>query len=82
MTLGEKLVAAREARGWNQNTAARIAGVGRTTLRQLEEDVQLPENIRLHTAAALIDAYDGEVSMMDFLGDFPFKNIRSIGVKR
>ena len=82
MTLGKKLVAAREKRGWNQNQAARIAGVARTTLRQLEEDVQEPENMRLQTTAALVDAYAGDVSFGDFLGDFKLKNLKAIVVKR
>lgn len=81
MSLGDKLVAAREKRGWNQNQAARVAGIGRTTLRQLENDEQDQQNLRLVTVASIIDAYDGDVGFTDFLDGFPLKNLKAIVVR-
>jgi transcriptional regulator with XRE-family HTH domain len=78
MTLGEKIRAAREQRELNLNQAAKLAGIFRTTLRQLEADEQELGNIRLTTAAAIVDLLAPAVELADFLGSYPLANVRIV----
>lgn len=81
MTLGEKLIAAREARGWTAADAARAAGLNRTTLVQIEGDIQDRKNLRLVTVIGLLDALAPDIQMEDFLDGTPLNRIDRFVVK-
>lgn len=81
MTLGQRIVAAREKLGMTRGDVARAAGIGRATLVQIEGDVQEQKNLRLVTVMGLIDALAPEIGLRDFLDGVPFNRVESITVK-
>jgi hypothetical protein len=71
ITLGEKLIVAREARGWSAHEAAgRMNGVHAHTLRTLEgrntKRDPVTANLRLGTVLELVRVYYPALNLADF----------------
>jgi transcriptional regulator with XRE-family HTH domain len=79
MTLSEKLLRAREERGWTLYKAAKEAGLGRAQLAALEGRYvgrsPNPSLVTVGTVAALIQLYWPQIQLSDFLPGIPMRLI-------
>ncbi len=66
------LVEAREKRNWTVFEAARQAGIGRQSLKDLEDGVIEPGRCRTFVMLKILVCYYPDVSMADFLQEPSF----------